>query len=116
VLTHINEEGGSASQVDTAVHTLVEAGTAHAFVRRFASRRDGVLAGDWSARRESRTDTLALEMALHEDTERTALAGELGALRAAWQDAEEIAAIADSLLVSGEVADRLRTLKRPARD
>ena len=40
---------------------------------------------------------LALEMALHEDTERRALEGELAILEAAWREAEEIAAIADDL-------------------
>ena len=42
---------------------------------------------------------LALEMALHEEEERRALEGELAALEQAWRDAEEIAAIADSLLL-----------------
>ncbi len=54
---------------------------------------------------------LALEMSAHEDQERRALAGELAELERAWKDAEEIAAIADDLLVSGPVAhafDRLR--------
>lgn len=42
-------------------------------------------------------DRLALEMAANEDTESRALAGELLELARAWKDAEEIAAIADSL-------------------
>ena len=42
-------------------------------------------------------DRLALEMALHEESERRALEGELAALEAAWREAEEIARIADSL-------------------
>jgi hypothetical protein len=41
---------------------------------------------------------LAFEMALQEDTERRAAEGELRLLERAWQDAEEIAAIADNLL------------------
>ena len=40
---------------------------------------------------------LAVEMALHEESERRALEGELAALEAAWRQAEEIAAIADAL-------------------
>jgi hypothetical protein len=40
---------------------------------------------------------LALEMALHEESERRALQGELAALEAAWREAEEIARIADAL-------------------
>ncbi|HEV8613463.1 MAG TPA: hypothetical protein VGQ73_08120, partial [Gemmatimonadales bacterium] len=42
-------------------------------------------------------DRLALEMAANEDTERRALEGELSLLRAAWRQAEEIAAIADGM-------------------
>ena len=42
---------------------------------------------------------LALEMALHEEQERQALDGELWRLERAWQEAEEIAAISDSLLL-----------------
>ncbi|HTL04759.1 MAG TPA: hypothetical protein VL241_03370 [Gemmatimonadales bacterium] len=42
-------------------------------------------------------DRLALEMAANEDTERRALEGELAVLRAAWRQAEEIAAISDGM-------------------
>jgi len=45
----------------------------------------------------ARPESLALEMALHEETERRALQGELAALEAAWREAEEIAGIADAL-------------------
>ena len=41
---------------------------------------------------------LALEMLLHEEAERRALAGELEALKEQWRRAEEIAGIADTLL------------------
>ena len=42
---------------------------------------------------------LALEMSLHEERERRALEGELWILEQAWREAEEIAAIADDLLL-----------------
>ncbi|HET6680095.1 MAG TPA: hypothetical protein VFG84_02775 [Gemmatimonadaceae bacterium] len=45
-------------------------------------------------------DRLALEMAANEDAERRSMEGELTALRAAWEEAEEIAAIADTLFDS----------------
>lgn len=45
---------------------------------------------------------LAMEMQVHEEQERVALEGELVALEHAWQEAEEIAAIADNLLVPKE--------------
>ena len=60
---------------------------------------------------------LALEMALHEDAERSALEGELSELERAWQEAEEIAGISDNLLLPESVAgafDRLR--RKPERD
>ena len=47
--------------------------------------------------RLSVTERLALEMALHEESERRALEGELALLEAAWRDAESIAAVADKL-------------------
>src|SRR5205085_4314258 len=42
-------------------------------------------------------ERLALEMAMHEETERRLLDGELALLAAAWKESEEIAAIADEL-------------------
>jgi hypothetical protein len=52
-------------------------------------------------------DRLALEMAANEDIERRALLGELESLHAAWQDAEEIAAIADELFAD-DVLDEFK--------
>ncbi|MEP6836283.1 MAG: hypothetical protein ABJB74_23035 [Gemmatimonas sp.] len=47
------------------------------------------------------TIRLALEMSLHEESERHALNGELHELERRWKEAEEIAGIADSMLLSG---------------
>ncbi len=52
-------------------------------------------------------DRLAMEMASNEDVERRALDGELTELREAWKEAEEIAAIADNLLV-GDALDEFK--------
>jgi len=54
---------------------------------------------------------LALEMALHEESERRAIQGELAVLEAAWREAEVIAGIADNLLVPAEVESQLAALK-----
>ncbi len=51
---------------------------------------------------------LALEIAANEDSERVALEGELHRLELEWRDAEELAAIEDSLLVPAWVRRRLR--------
>lgn len=53
---------------------------------------------------------LALEMLLHEDLERRSLDGELWRLERAWQSAEEIAAIADGLLVSDDIETKIKAL------
>jgi hypothetical protein len=55
---------------------------------------------------------LALEMAAHEDTERRILEGELLRYEADWLNAEEVAAIADDLLVPGHVISAMSRLRR----
>jgi hypothetical protein len=54
---------------------------------------------------------LALEMSLHEDEERRALDGELDELRRAWELADEVAAISDSLFLPSPVVQTLNRLK-----
>jgi hypothetical protein len=54
---------------------------------------------------------LALEMIAHEDTERRALEGELQLLEDAWREAEEIAAIADNLLLPKGVTSLFARMK-----
>ena len=56
-----------------------------------------------------------MEMALHEDTERAAAEGDLAPLEAAWREAEEIAAIADGLLLPASVTRRLEALRADRR-
>jgi len=59
----------------------------------------------------SPADRLALEMWLGEDDEARALAGELALLERQWREAEQLAAIADSLAVAPEVEERLATMR-----
>ncbi|HUQ83562.1 MAG TPA: hypothetical protein VM076_20590 [Gemmatimonadaceae bacterium] len=59
----------------------------------------------------SQIQRLAFEMALHEEAERRAMHGELAELERAWQDAEEIAKIADDLLVPSSIGERIARLK-----
>jgi hypothetical protein len=60
----------------------------------------------------SNVQRLAFEMALHEEAERRAMHGELAELERAWRDAEEIAKIADDLLVPATVEEQISALKR----
>ena len=57
------------------------------------------------------TQRLALEMALHEESERRAMDGELTELERAWREAEEVAKIADDMFVTSAVNDRLAELQ-----
>lgn len=54
---------------------------------------------------------LALEMAANEERERRAMEAELETLEAEWKEAEEIAAIADRLVVPASVERRLTRLR-----
>ncbi|MES2523286.1 MAG: hypothetical protein V4617_11340 [Gemmatimonadota bacterium] len=56
-------------------------------------------------------ERLALEMALHEESERRAMDGELDTLATAWREAEEIAAIADGMFDTADTKERLAQLR-----
>ncbi|HEU0299954.1 MAG TPA: hypothetical protein VFR37_10875 [Longimicrobium sp.] len=94
----LNHEGTGERGVKYAMEVLLQASSAEAYIRTLAQRR-GVLGGDWapSDRKITPLGLRALEMAVHEETERRAMEGELAALQAMWRQAEEIAAIADRL-------------------
>ena len=98
---HLNAQGASRRRVAEAMGLLAEAGSAEAFLRGLA-RNPRRLAADRQKKEPAlaAADTLALEMALHEEEELRVLQGELSALEAAWRDAEEIAGIADRLAVA----------------
>ena len=100
-LPTLNALGGSARTVEAAVSEISEQGHAHAFLEQVASRSESYLRQGvpGSLVRMPGPVRLALEMALHEEDERRALEGELWRLEQAWREAEEIAAIADRLLL-----------------
>jgi len=112
ILPHVNQSGARRGTVAEAVQLLEESGDLkHTFSRAAtAVGRDPM--GDPSRELGVLPPAvrLALEMAAHEDVERRALEGELAALEAAWKEAEEVAAIADSLTLPEWMADRLGRL------
>ena len=115
LLPAVNASGASRHDVASAVDLLTENPDPSRLFARYASSAPSWNAGQYLSHL-SRPIRLALEMASHEESERRALEGELHLLEAAWRDAEEIAAIADGLLLPTETDGRLNALKRHARD
>jgi hypothetical protein len=112
VIPALSPFGGDHNQVNSAIGMIDQAGSAEYYINGAldkANRAHGFLT---QLPVESR---LALEMSLQEDGERRALDGELAALERAWREAEQIAAIADTLLVPGEVLERVAGLQKDIR-
>jgi hypothetical protein len=110
----VNSWGGSNAQVQDAV-SLIEAsrGPESLFARVAgspeATRYGGRVNGGSIFLKGMRPDVrLALEMAVHEESERRALEGALASLEEAWREAEEIASIADRLFVPERVESLIR--------
>lgn len=117
IIPGINRSGAGKGVVQDAVREIEDAGHPMEFLKNVSLERageDGNLwtrppgDGAWKPIKEKhmgvvnrlpRPAKLALEMALHEEQERRALQGELKALEAVWQHAEEIAEISDNLLL-----------------
>lgn len=113
LLPAINVSGGSKRTVADAVRALeLERGSEGYLERYFGqpARVDRKGKPTPFAALDAPT-RLALEMALHEEAERQAIAGELQVLEAAWREAEEIAGIADSLTLPADVERRFEALK-----
>jgi hypothetical protein len=113
LLPLINEHGANEAQVAEAVRQLERAGDLQrCFTTVAAHLREWQHHGLFR-RPDHRVETaplelrLALEMAAHEESERRALEGELVQLEREWREAEEIAAIADDLLLPRAVTERL---------
>jgi hypothetical protein len=105
LLARINAAGGDRKTVEAAVAELEGVDHPHLYFGRAVEQlraRRIAREIEWSRFHLVELPPaarLALEMAAHEEVERVALQGELRALEAAWREAEEIAAIADSLLL-----------------
>jgi hypothetical protein len=101
IIPKMNRTGGNQQTVQAAVSVIEDVGHPDDFLSvvvggdRFRDKR-GV---PGYINKMPKPTRLALEMALHEEQERRALEGELWRLERAWEEAEEIAAIADDLLL-----------------
>jgi hypothetical protein len=127
VVPKVNRFGGSKKAVGEAVQEIERDGGPEAYLERLSK-----ISPTYTRKREKKkkkwggedrwefknglfglppAHRLALEMALHEESERRAMQGELEELERAWREAEEIAAISDSLLVEPGVDQALRAIK-----
>lgn len=104
VLPAINWAGAEKREVEQAVHLIEDSGRAPSEFVCDVARQTGVGKRLHELPNSAR---LALEMAAHEDSERRAMEGELALLEAAWRQADEIAKIADNLLVPASVDEFL---------
>lgn len=109
VLPLINRYGAPARSVQSAVSFIEQSQNAEAFIRQTASNKALPSQAIKSMPLQVR---LALEMAVHEEAERRALEGELQELERAWREAEEIAAISDSLLTPNIIQETIERFKR----
>jgi hypothetical protein len=107
ILPRINSFGATGDQVKKAVDLIEHAGAPEHLFAQAAEILDQTRFTLMNAQTR-----LALEMAAHEETERRAFEGELAALEAQWREAEEVAAIADRLLMPSNVNEWLEEEKR----
>ena len=96
VLPAINWAGAERREVQEAVELIEQSRRSPSDFVHDVARRSGAGRRLQDLPNAAR---LALDMASHEETERRAMEGELALLEAAWKQAEEIAKIADNLLV-----------------
>jgi len=128
LMARVNRRGGKERTVRDAVRQIEDAGHPEAFLRSAARESERLQAAGATAleakrrRRRSRVShtrkgslealpremSLAIEMATQEEVEREAMQGELATLEAAWEAAEEVAAIADDLLLPESVHEFIR--------
>jgi hypothetical protein len=123
ILPAVARLGGTREEIRQAVERLERAGDAERYLTQAARHGQRMTQHARRFMREHPDDqetgllalptpyTLALEMALHEEQERRVLEGELAELERAWREAEEVGAIADSLLMPDWVESAWRRMR-----
>ena len=95
VMAYHHYHGASESRVHRATRYIDQLGSPHAVTTELT--RSGIRL-DKLFDRDRRTQAIALEISLNDETERRLLQMELAELEARWKEAEKIAEIADGLL------------------
>jgi hypothetical protein len=127
LMARANRRGGKKETIAEAVKRIEAVGHPEAFLleaTREADRlRQQKAKGSEKRRKKTQAGSLAglpgeirlaVEMATQEEAERRAMEGELEVLEEAWRQAEEIAGIADNLLIPKSIEEMLREEKRKA--
>jgi hypothetical protein len=117
ILPHSNFFGSNPDQVRRAVDTIERLGSTGDVFRYSAKRLQELGRPSFAAEPGSITVApheiqLGLEIAANEEMERRVLEGEAWALEQEWQEAEELAAIADDLLFPSHLAARLERWRK----
>ena len=115
IMPHVNAKGASRRRIEAAVREIEEVGVPERYFAAAELRARKKGRGYASLATQPAEIRLALEMAANEAAERAALEGELALLEAAWREAEEIAAIADDLLLPDRVRAAMERLRPSAR-
>ncbi len=113
IMPSINGTGATAHRVSRAIKRLEVHADPTKYMRSIAAISSHTTRpGDQGSLTSLPVDMrMAIEMAANEENERYILAGEMALLEMAWEEAEEIAAIADDLTVSPEIVRQLEQLK-----
>jgi hypothetical protein len=104
ILAHRHFGGASEGRIRAATHAIDQAGSSGALATKLAGERLSL----YALERSRRTEAVALEIALADETERRLLEMELWELERRWKEEEEIAAIVDRELSFVPGLDRLR--------
>jgi len=116
LLPHANMMGATRRKIHEAVRVIETSSSVHQLMyKAVETQTRWSTAGSTPITGLPAQLRLAMEMVLQEEDERSALEGELVALEQRWREAEEVAAIADSLLVSPATEARLEYLQRSNR-
>jgi hypothetical protein len=114
VMPAINGTGAAAAKVNRAIKRLEGHADPLAYLRAAAAvSTHASRPGDAGSLLKLPVDMrMAIEMAANEENERFALEGDMALLEMDWEEAEEIAAIADNLTLLPEVVRQLEELRR----
>ncbi len=120
IMPKVNAGGASRTRVQSAVQRIESVGDPQRYLDEIARRppppaRRRRARGPAGIARFDLETRLAVEMAVNEENERIALAGELALLELEWKDAEELAAIADTLGLPREIDEQIETMRARTR-